>query len=94
MADRLTVDHANARRFADGIGSLPGLALQAAPQTNIVLFTVTDPRFTWSTFIDAAAANGVGLYPFGHERIRAVTHHGIRSEDIDRALEILAKVMA
>jgi threonine aldolase len=94
MVDRLADDHANARRFAGGLAELPGQDLEAMPQTNIVLFTVTDPRFTWSTLIDAALARGVALYPFGHGRIRAATHSGVGPDDIDRALEILAKVMA
>jgi len=94
MVDRLAEDHANARRLADGIAAVPGLALEAPPQTNIVLFTVTDPRYTWSTLISAAQAHGVALYPFGHGRIRAATHSGVGPADIDRALEILAKVMA
>jgi threonine aldolase len=73
---------------------MPGIALESMPETNILLFRVLDPRFTWSSFVDAAAAAGVALIGFGHDRIRAVTHSGLSTEDIDRALDLIAKVLA
>src|ERR1700730_8470942 len=40
--ERLAEDHANARAFADGIASLPGIGLDPATvETNIVLFDVS-----------------------------------------------------
>jgi threonine aldolase len=94
MAGRLTQDHALARGFAEGLAELPGIELESMPQTNIVLFRVLDPRLTWSSFVDAAGAAGLALMGFGHGRVRAVTHNGLRAEDIDRALDIVAKVLA
>jgi threonine aldolase len=94
MVDHLATDHALARRLAEGLGTMPGIALESMPETNIILFRVLDPRFTWSSFVDAAGAAGVALIGFGHDRIRAVTHSGLSTEDIDRALDLIAKVLA
>src|SRR5213594_1868407 len=44
MVDRLAEDHANARRLAEGVAKLPGIAVDpGAVQTNIVIFGVTRP---------------------------------------------------
>jgi threonine aldolase len=94
MVEHLATDHALARRFAHGLATLPAIALESMPETNIILFRVLDPRFTWSSFVDAAGAAGLALIGFGHERIRAVTHSGLSTEDIDRGLEVIAKVLA
>jgi threonine aldolase len=94
MVDRLATDHALARRFAEGLSALIGLELESMPQTNIVLFRVVDPRFTWSSFVDATGSAGLALMGFGHGRVRAVTHSGLVAADIDQALDVVAKVLA
>jgi threonine aldolase len=94
MVDRLVEDHANAKRLAAGLAQLPGITVEPEPVTNIVLFRLTDSRHTWESFTEAARTAGVALYGFGHDRIRAATHAGVTAADIDRALEVLAKVAA
>jgi len=91
MVDRLAVDHELARRLADGLKQMPAIEVEAEPQTNILLFRVHD--LEWSSFVDAVATAGVALMGFGHGRIRAVTHSGLSADDIDQALEIIAKVL-
>jgi threonine aldolase len=91
---RLAEDHANARRLAEGLALLNGVEVDPATvTTNIVLFRVTDARFTWRTFADAAARRGVAVAEFGHGRLRAVTHSGVSTDDIDVAVSIVARLL-
>ncbi|MBX3354578.1 MAG: aminotransferase class I/II-fold pyridoxal phosphate-dependent enzyme [Phycisphaeraceae bacterium] len=94
--DRLASDHANARRLAEGLREVDGLALEIEPKaipTNMVFFRV-DPRI--GTARDAAfrlAERGVRLIPMGPQRLRAVTHLDVSESDIDRAIEIIREAL-
>ena len=92
MVDRLADDHRNAQRLAEGLSQLDGLHVYPA-STNIVLFDVLDERFTWQKFVAEAERAGVRLAELGHGRVRAVTHSGVTSADVDRAVELLAHVL-
>lgn len=94
MVGRLTEDHAHARRLAAGLAELPGLAIDPARvQTNIVLFRVTDARFTFPSFLASLRRRGVRMGELGHGRIRAVTHFGITASAIDQAIAAVADVL-
>ncbi len=94
MVERLADDHRNARRLAEGLSRLPGLVLDPpVVETNMVLFRVTDPRFTWSSLLDACRARGLYLSELGHGRLRAATHSGIAPTDVDQAVAIVAEVL-
>lgn len=94
MVERLADDHRTARQLAYGLASIPGIEVDLATvQTNIVMFRVVDERFTWRAFLEAMADQGVALAELGYGRIRAVTHYGITSDDIDIALERVAQVL-
>jgi threonine aldolase len=92
MVPRLADDHANARRLADGLAGIPGVEVDPAPQTNIVLFRVREVEP--AEFVDAAARAGVALGQFGHGRIRAVTHSGVTASDVDAAVEAIAGMLS
>ncbi|WP_019421595.1 GntG family PLP-dependent aldolase [Paenibacillus sp. OSY-SE] len=95
MIDRLEEDHQNARRFANGIAAIPGIEIDVSEvETNIVIFRVSERRVNWITFIEEARIRGLHLTEFGYGRIRAVTHSGINSEDIDRAIRIIRDILA
>ncbi len=87
MVDRLAEDHRNARRLAEGLSQLPGIAVDLdAVQTNIVMMEIVDPRIDPRQFVRALAEQGVKIgSPYG-SRIRAVTHYQITPDDIDYAL--------
>ena len=90
MVDRLAEDHANARRLADGLARVPGILLDPSRvPTNIVLFDLAPGRLTARAVSTALAARGVLINATGPRRLRAVTHYGIESEDIDRALSVV-----
>jgi threonine aldolase len=87
MVDRLAEDHRNARRLAEGLSQLPGIAVDLdAVQTNIVMLEIVDPRIDSRQFVRAMAEQGVKIgSPYGR-RIRAVTHYQITPDDIDYTL--------
>jgi len=93
MVDRLAEDHANARRLAEGLARVPGLAVDPV-HTNIVLFRVADERYPWPALVAAAGEAGVALGGFGHARIRAVTHAGVDAAGVEEAVAVIARVLA
>ena len=93
MVDRLSEDHANAQRLAKGLASIPGLSIDPEmTQTNIVIAEVHDGDVP--TLLDELAEmNVLGSY-IGDNLLRMVTHHGIKENDIDQALDITSGVIA
>jgi threonine aldolase len=92
--DRLADDHANARRLARGLADIPGLTVNAeAATTNIVYLNITGEGMTSQALSDALARNGVRLLPTGPKRLRAVAQHHVDADDIDRALDVIRKIM-
>ncbi|MFI6391972.1 low-specificity L-threonine aldolase [Nonomuraea sp. NPDC050547] len=90
---RLAEDHESARRLADGLDTIPGIAVdRAEPGINMVFFrvlTMDNP-----TFVAAAQAQGVALAELGHGQIRAVTHYGVEPEDIGYVLDVIRSILA
>jgi threonine aldolase len=88
--ERLAEDHANARVLAEGLAELPRATIDPAKvETNIVIFEVEDP----ATVLAALLAEGVEMTQMGPGRIRAVTHLDVDRAGIERALEVLHKVL-
>ncbi len=95
MVDRLAEDHENARRLAEGIVRIPGLSLDLGKiHTNIVYFDMEDEQFDAGTLVRQLADRGIKILQVGPGRIRAVTHYGISTEDIDLALAAMSEAMA
>lgn len=92
MVDRLQDDHDNALALAQGLSTLPGIAIDMARvQTNIVIFTLTDERVTPQQFEAALQERGVLVGGMGGRTIRAVTHYGIERAHIEQALVIISE---
>ena len=91
MVDRLAEDHENARVLADGLSSVPGVALAPAPQSNIVFFTVEG----WSLgeLVRCLEERRVLCLDEGG-RIRMVTHYGIDLSDVEAAVAIVRALVA
>jgi threonine aldolase len=95
MVDRLAVDHANARKLAEGLARIPGLSINPAGiKTNIVYFGVTRADVAAEQLTARLDEQGARMLPVGTGRIRAVTHYHITDDDIDYTLEVFSKVMA
>jgi threonine aldolase len=85
--ERLAKDHEHARILGDGLAGLPGVALDPSTvETNIVIFEVRDARS-----LVAQVADRVELQAMDERRVRAVTHLDVDREDVERALEVIAK---
>jgi len=88
--DRLTEDHANARRLAEGLAGLPGLKVKV-PDTNIV-FVDLAPGIDGAALVRSAAEQGLlftGLY-----RLRLVTHLDVNADQIDMAVRVLRGLLS
>jgi len=81
---RLSEDHANARRLADGLAALPGVTL-TPPETNIVIFRRPDAS-AWAARL---RTRGLYLSEISSDSLRAVTHLDVSAQDVDRALAIM-----
>jgi threonine aldolase len=106
MIARLADDHANARRLAELLASVPGVRSPgdiaqpgaddepldpARVRTNFVLFRVAADR---AAFLAAAEARGVRLDSYPHGQIRAATNSGIAAGDIERVAAVVEAALA
>lgn len=91
--DRLADDHRQAQTFADIISQSSMLALDPPRvQTNIVIFQVDPSIGSAEQFCARAEQAGVRMFPFGPQRVRAVTHLHIADADARRAATILCEI--
>ncbi len=91
--ERLAVDHANARRLAEGIAELPGVRVDpAAVETNIVMIDIEPAAGTAADFAQRLRAAGIWMIAIGPQRIRAVTHLDVDRAGIDRAVAAVQAV--
>ncbi len=95
MVDRLAEDHARAKRLAEGLAALEEIDLDPETvETNIVVFRLSPrAKVTPDQFLAACRKEGVLLSTFGDGRLRAVTHWMIEDEDVERALQVVARVV-
>jgi len=90
---RLAEDHANARRLAEGLAALPGVALDPATvETNIVFLELTG-RVDASTLVARLLERGVRVGAMGPRTIRAVTHLDVSADGIERALDAARAIL-
>jgi threonine aldolase len=97
MRDRLADDHRNAKRFAKGLAEIRGIRIDAdRVVTNIVSFEIDPAWMEAGAFAKACAENGLRIsrYLGNSPRLRAVTHHGVETKDIDDALAVVASVLS
>jgi threonine aldolase len=91
--DRLTDDHANARRIAVRLAESPKVVLDMTTvQTNIVIFALATDGPDAQTVVDRARERGVLVFAFGPRTVRAVTHLDVSSDQCEEAGRILAAV--
>jgi threonine aldolase len=91
---RLLEDHANARRLAEGVAEIDGVAIDPeSVRTNIVIFDVSGTGLAAADICQKLRAeHGVLAVPFP-PTIRFVTHYDVSREDIERALRALRTVI-
>ena len=107
MIERLAEDHANARRLAEALGSMPGITGldPSRVRTNFVIFRLrstdeggsadTDAsRRTRGAFLGALARSGILMVEYPHLQVRAVTHYGIEPRHIEAAIDATRRALA
>ena len=96
MVDRLVVDHDNAKALAQGIATIPGIALVRGPvETNLVFFDVAGTGLSADAVEAGLNARGVRTDAYVKETVkRAVTHVDVSRADCHYAVEALRAVVA
>ena len=88
---RLSDDHDNARRFAAIVENAPH-ARVIPPESNIVMIELVG-REARSVAI-AAAAEGVRVGAWTTTRLRAVTHLDVSAAEVERAAQVLRRLLS
>lgn len=93
--ERLTVDHQNARAFAEAIARIKGVRIDPdAVETNLVFFEVDPDLGNASQLSAMLRERGVRIGASGPQRLRACTHLDVTREDVLRAAEIVGECVA
>ena len=91
MVERLSDDHASARRLANGVMLIEGLRANS-PQTNIVQVDVSHSGADAQAWVGSLKAQGVQVRAWGKYLLRCVTHRHIGAADVDTALSAFQTV--
>ena len=93
MVDRLSEDHATAKRLAQGLNRIdPALVDPAGVETNVVKVELPRTGREAATWSDALAKEQVRVSPCERYALRFVTHRHIGNAEIDEALRAFASV--
>jgi threonine aldolase len=93
LTERLAQDHARAKRLAEGLAQIPGVAV-APPASNILYFQLTgEAQKTPEEVVNGLAERGILLLGRLEGRFRAVTHYWISDEDIETTIEAMQAIM-
>lgn len=90
---RLAEDHDHAALLAARLAGHPRVR-PLPPDTNIVMLDLTDGVLTADAILPRLAEAGVLVVPFGPRRLRAVTHLDVSRAEVERAAEVIARVLA
>jgi threonine aldolase len=91
---RLAEDHAHAQMLAQALEQLPKVRLNPAQvETNIVIFDIGAMGCTAQEIGARLEQEGVRVSVMGRTTLRAVTHLDVTREDIERAIEVLRRVL-
>lgn len=88
----LEQDHRRARELASRAAGVQALSV-AAPETNIVMIDLADPRLEPGAVLAGLNARGVWMTQFGPRRLRAVTHLDVDDAGIARAGDALLETV-
>lgn len=93
MRAQLREDHANARRFAEGLAEIPGVRLLREPEINMIFAAIPHPGLNENQFVAALSEKGLLTYPPEDGLYRFLTHYGIDADDVDRAVGIIREAL-
>jgi threonine aldolase len=92
MAQTLQADHELAQRLAQGLATIPGILIDPqVVETNMVFFELADTVTTTPAQLVETLRLHHGLYigGYGDRTLRAVTHHWIQPQQVDRLVEAI-----
>ena len=93
--DRLSVDHARARRAAEAMaGAAPGSVDLATVETNIVIVDVAAAGWAAPEFVAAALTRGVRSYAVSARAVRLVWHLDVDDEATGHAIDVLTSLLS
>jgi threonine aldolase len=91
--DRLSEDHANARKLAEGLAEIKGIEIDVEKVvTNIVIFDISSTGKTSAEIVEALKNNGILAIGFGN-LIRMVTHLDVSADDISATVKTLRSLI-
>jgi threonine aldolase len=95
MTTRLADDHLRARKLADGLRQVRGVALDpGSPYTNMIYFNLADHVDENAQQVtEKMKKHGVLLDPDGSRRFRLVTHYWIDDEAVGKVVHAFGQVL-
>lgn len=94
MQDRLTEDHANAKRLASALSEMKGLSIDPqSVETNIVIVDVTGTGKSAYDILDLLQEQGILATDFGDTLVRFVTHKDVSRDNIEEAIQRINRVI-
>ena len=91
---RLSEDHANARRLAEGLGNVRGLSIPLKVETNMCFVDLDERVGPASDFCQKLKARGVLALPNSPRRVRFVCHLDVTKPMIEQAIVQIAAAAA
>jgi threonine aldolase len=93
--DRLSIDHENARLFAEGLAGAPYAAFGRAPvETNMVWFGLSAEGPLAGDLVAEATRRGVLMSALGKREVRVVTHLDVDQQGIQQAVAIVRELLS
>lgn len=90
---RLADDHRRAKRLADELSRMPGIEIDPVEvETNLIIFKVDVAKRSPGEWCRLMKEENVLMLPFGHDRVRMVTHLHITDQDIDMVTDRFKKI--
>jgi threonine aldolase len=95
MVDRLADDHTRARKLAEGLRQVAGLALDpGTPATNMVFLSIKpEVKSTTKEFKDSMKERGVLISATGERRFRLVIHYWIDDAGVEETIKAFRSVL-
>ncbi len=88
--ERLAEDHARAKHLATSISKLPGFSIDLdSVETNMVYI---DSDMGAKNLMHELSLHGIDVLDVGPTAVRAVIHLHVTDEDIEKVIEVFAKL--
>ncbi len=96
MIDRLAEDHARAKRLAQGLAKIPGIALDpGTPYTNMIFLSLSaEVPSNTKDVVAALEKQGVLVGATGSRRFRLVSHYWIDDAGVEKAIQAFSQVLS